>query len=60
MKTPNKVLKRNKLKELVKPRSNSAQELLEFTSLCDRNGEGGGGACYRRNRSIENEDDILF
>ncbi len=55
MKTPNKKLMAKKIKLLVQPR-NKANQLVDFSPLCERN----GSACYRRNRSIESEDDILF
>ncbi len=55
MKTPNKELVDKKIKSLVQPR-NKANQQIDLTSLCGEN----TSACYRRNRSIESEDDILF
>ncbi len=56
MKTPKKELKARRVKALVKPRKEDVN-LLDLSSFCTGQNEG---ACYRRNRSIESEDDILF
>ncbi len=56
MKSPKKIIERKTIKSLVKPRQENEASLLDLQTLCT----GNGGTCYRRNRSIESEDDILF
>ncbi len=57
MKTPNKALVSKKVKSLVQPRNKANQQVeVDLSSLCGTN----RASCYRRNRSIESEDDILF
>ncbi len=56
MKSPKKELKERRVKALVQPRKDNL-DLPELKPFCtDQN----TGTCYRRNRSIESEDDILF
>ncbi len=49
-------LTKKRVKSLVRPRTVKSIDLVEFQSLCYSN----EGDCYRRNRSIEGEDEILF
>ncbi len=56
MKTPKKELKERRIKELIRPRQGDT-DLLDLQAFCSTRN---GGDCYRRNRSVENEDDILF
>ncbi len=56
MKSPIKALQERRVKTLIKPRKED-RNLLELKAFCETQN---GGTCYRRNRSIESEDDILF